>query len=84
MNKQNEIKIGPVTANLLRALKDIESARNHYYLAMEALSGDPDNLTDSMTPKEDSAFDTARDLVEKAIGDNIRTWANLTGPDNEV
>ena len=28
-----------------------------------------------MTDEEKSVFDKARDLVEKMIGDNIRTWA---------
>lgn len=79
MDKKNEITVGPVTANLLRALKDIESARNYYYLATEALRGNPDNLTNHMTQDEELAFDTARGLVEKAIGDNLRTWANQTG-----
>ena len=48
MDKKNEITVGPVTANLLRALKDIESARNYYYLATEALRGNPDNLTNQL------------------------------------
>lgn len=84
MDKKTNITIGPETANLLWALKSIESARNHYYLATEAMRGNPDNLTNHMTQDEETAFDTARDLVEKAIGDSIRTWANQTGQDYAI
>ena len=84
MDKQNNIAISTETANLLMALKSIETARNHYYLAMEAMRGNPDNLTDHMTQDEETAFDTVRDLVEKGIGDNIRTWAFSTGRDNTI
>ena len=78
MAKENGIVVGTVTANLLWALKDIETARNHYYIATETMRGDPDNLTDNMTVEEKAVFDNARDLVEKMIGDNLRTWANST------
>lgn len=84
MDKKTNIMIGPDTANLLWALKDIESARNHYYLATEALRGKVEDLTDHMSKEEHNAFDTARDLVEKAIGDNIRTWAFSTGQDYAI
>lgn len=84
MDKQNNIAISNETANLLMALKSIETARNHYYLATEPLRGNLDDLTDNMTQEEHTAFDTARDLVEKGILDNIRTWANLTGRDNTI
>ena len=79
MAKENGIVVGTVTANLLWALKDIETARNHYYIATETMRGDPDNLTDNMTVEEKAVFDNARDLVEKIICDNLRTWANSTG-----
>lgn len=79
MTKENDLVIGPVTANLLWALKDIETARNHYYIATESMRGNPDNLTDNMTVEEKAMFDNARDMVEKMIGDNLRTWANSTG-----
>ena len=52
MAKENGIVVGTVTANLLWALKDIETARNHYYIATETMRGDPDNLTDNMTVEE--------------------------------
>ena len=84
MAKENGIVIGTVTANLLWALKDIETARNHYYIATETMRGDPDNLTDNMTVEEKAVFDNARDLVEKMIGDNLRTWANSTGQDGVI
>lgn len=84
MEQHNNIAISTETANLLMALKSIETARNHYYLATESLRGNLDDLTDNMTPEENTAFDTARDLVEKGILDNIRTWANLTGRENAI
>ena len=84
MAKENGIVVGTVTANLLWALKDIETARNHYYIATETMRGDPDNLTDNMTVEENAVFDNARDLVEKMIGDNLRTWANSTGQDGVI
>ena len=84
MAKENGIVVGTVTANLLWALKDIETARNHYYIATETMRGDPDNLTDNMTVEEKAVFDNARDLVEKMIGDNLRTWANSTGEDGVI
>lgn len=84
MNTQNNITISNETANLLMALKSIETARNHYYLATEALRGNPDDLTDNMTQDENTAFDTACSLVEKGILENIRTWAFSTGQDNAI
>ena len=84
MAKENGIVVGTVTANLLWALKDIETARNHYYIATETMRGDPDNITDNMTVEEKAVFDNARDLVEKMIGDNLRTWANSTGQDGVI
>ena len=84
MAKENGIVVGTVTANLLWALKDIETARNHYYIATETMRGDPDNLTDNMTVEEKAVFDNARDLVEKMIGDNLRTWANSNGQDGVI
>ena len=84
MAKENGIVVGTVTANLLWALKDIETARNHYYIATETMRGNPDNLTDNMTVEEKAVFDNARDLVEKMIGDNLRTWANSTGQDGVI
>ena len=86
MAKENGIVVGTVTANLLWALKDIETARNHYYIATETMRGDPDNLTDNMTVEEKAMFDNARDLVEKNdwgqptdMGQFYRTrWCYLT------
>ena len=83
MNTQN-ITVGQVTANLIMALKSIEQARNYYYLAAEEMRGKVEDLTDHMTDDEKSVFDNARDLVEKGIGDNIRTWAFSTNPGNEI
>ena len=40
MAKENGIVVGTVTANLLWALKDIETARDHYYIATETMRGD--------------------------------------------
>ena len=76
MSNENNITIGPVTANLLRALRSIEKARNYYYLAVEEMTGTP--------VEESTVFDNVRDLVEKEIGDNIRTWAFSSGQDNEI
>lgn len=84
MDKQNNIVISNETANLLMALKNIETARNYYYLATEAMRGNPDDLTNHMSTDEETAFDTARCLVEKAIGDNIRTWAIQTGQNHAI
>jgi hypothetical protein len=83
MNTQ-KITVGPVTANLMMALRAIEQARNYYYLATEEMRGTGNNLTDHMTETENSVFDKARDLVEKEIGGNIRTWAFSTEPGNEI
>jgi hypothetical protein len=44
---------------------------------------DPDTVK-HMTDDEKAVFDNARDLVEKGIGDNIRTWAFSTNPGNEI
>ena len=83
MNTQN-ITVGQVTANLIMALRSVEQARNFYYLATEEMRGDVEDLTDHMTVEEKTVFDNARDLVEKAIGDNIRTWAFSTDTSNEI
>lgn len=83
MNTHN-ITVGQVTANLIMALRSIEQARNFYYLATEEMRGDVEDLTDHMTVEEKTVFDNARDLVEKAIGDNIRTWAFSTDTSNEI
>ena len=84
MDKQNNIAISTETANLLMALKSIETARNHFYLATEAMRGTVEELTDHMTKEENTVFDTARDMIEKAIGDNIRTWAFSTGQNQAI
>lgn len=83
MNTHN-ITVGQVTANLIMALRSIEQARNFYYLATEEMRGDVEDLTDHMTVEEKAVFDNAGDLVEKAIGDNIRTWAFSTDTSNEI
>ena len=83
MNTHN-ITVGQVTANLIMALRSIEQARNFYYLATEEMRGNVEDLTDNMTVEEKTVFDNARDLVEKAIGDNIRTWAFSTDTSNEI
>ena len=83
MNTHN-ITVGQVTANLIMALRSIEQARNYYYLATEEMRGNVEDLTDNMTVEEKTVFDNARDLVEKAIGDNIRTWAFSTDTSNEI
>lgn len=83
MNTQN-ITVGQVTANLIMALRSVEQARNFYYLATEEMRGNVADLTDNMTVEEKTVFDNARDLVEKLIGDNIRTWANNTDTSNEI
>lgn len=76
MNKENNLTVGPNTAKLLWALRSIETARNNYYLAMEELRGNVEDLTDHVTPEENTVFDNARDLIENKIGDAIRFWAN--------
>lgn len=78
------ITVGPVTSNLIMALRSVEQARNYYYLATEEMRGNVEDLTDNMTDEEKAIFDNARDLVEKMIGDNIRTWANLTNTENVI
>lgn len=83
MNKENNIKIGADTSNLLLALRAIESARNFYFLAMEELRGSSEE-SDPMTPEEHATFDKARDLVYKVIGDNVMSWANCTDPNGEL
>lgn len=83
MNTQN-ITVGQVTANLIMALRSVEQARNFYYLATEEMRGNVEDLTDHMTVEEKTVFDNARDLVEKQIGDNIRTWAFSTDTSNEI
>ena len=83
MNTQN-ITVGPVTANLIMALRSIEQARNYYYLAIEAMRGNVEELTDHLTVEEKAIFNNATNLVEKEIGDNIRTWAFSCNPGNEI
>ena len=83
MNTQN-ITVGQVTANLIMALRSVEQAKNYYYLATEEMRGNVEDLTDHMTVEERTVFDNARDLVEKMIGDNIRTWANSANTLNEI
>lgn len=84
MNTQNNISIGPATANLFQALRSIESARNYYYLATEEMRGNPNDLTNHMTPEENTVFDMAGEKVEKMILDNIRFWAISSDQNNEV
>lgn len=80
----NNIQVGPATGNLMRALRCIESARNYFYLATGETRGNIQDLTDHMTTEEKRVFDNARDMVEQMIGDNIRLWANLEDPTNEI
>lgn len=82
MQTQN-ITLGQGTANLVMALRSIEQAKNFYYLAMQEVRM-KDDTTDPLTEAERAVFDTASDLVEKGIGDNIRTWAFSTNPGNEI
>lgn len=83
MNTQN-ITVGQITANLIMALRSVEQARNFFYLATEEMRGNVEDLTDHMTVEEETVFDNARDLVEKLIGDSIRTWAFSTDTSNEI
>ncbi len=81
--KTQNITLGQGTANLVMALRSLEQAKNFYFLAMQEVRGREDT-TDPLTEAERAVFDTASDLVEKVIGDNIRTWAFSTNPGNEI
>jgi hypothetical protein len=81
--KTQNITLGQGTANLVMALRSIEQAKNFYYLAMQEVRMKNDT-TDPLTEAERAVFDTVSDLVEKGIGDNIRTWAFSTNPGNEI
>lgn len=85
--KTQNITLGQGTANLVMALRSLEQAKNFYFLAMQEVRGMGDNtepFTDPLTEAEKAVFDTASNLVEKGIGDNIRTWAFSTNPGNEI
>lgn len=81
--KTQDITLGQGTANLVMALRSIEQAKNFYYLAMQEVRM-KDDTTDPLTEAERAVFDTASYLVEKGIGDKIRTWAFSTNPGNEI
>ena len=84
MSNENNIKVGKNTANLLLALRAIESARNYYWLAVEELRKDFADESEPMTQEEHATFDRVRDLVQKEINDNVLTWANVTDPNSEL
>ena len=69
--------ISPRMANLLNALRQLESARNSYYLASEALAGEEYAARES--EEAAPAFDSAGDIIEKQIIEDIRTWAFSPG-----
>ena len=83
MSNENNIKVGKNTANLLMALRAIESARNYYFLAMEETRGTAEE-SEPMTPEENANFDRVRDMVQKEIGDNVLMWANTTDEGGEL
>lgn len=74
MSKENNITIGPITANLLNSLRSLHTARDYYYQAMDGY-----DLPMNVTPTDEDAFMVAGDLIEKKICDNIRTWAFSPG-----
>lgn len=83
MSNENNIKVGTNTANLLMALRAIESARNYYFLAMEETRGTAEE-SEPMTPEENANFDRVRDMVQKEIDDNVLMWANTTDEGGEL
>ena len=78
--------IGPITANLLAALRSLEAAVDYYYSAVTAFRNpsDADWPVRELTPEETEAFDAVRDLIEKQIHQRLALWANTTVPAPEL
>lgn len=80
--QKNGLTIGPVTENLYLCLRAVEAARNYYYCAYQEAGGEQ-YAADALNEKA-PLFDAVRDMVEKAITDSARTWANVTPETNEI
>jgi len=78
--------IGPITANLLAALRSVEAAVDYYYSAVTALRNPKDDSFPEreLTPEETEAFDAVRDLIGKQINQRLALWANTTGAAPEL
>lgn len=81
-NTQQQIQVGPATAYLLNALRAVEDARNNYYLGIDAMGGE--EMAEAANKQVTPAFNAVRDIIEKEIADNIRTWAIMTDPATEI
>lgn len=78
MDKQNTntrqgLEIGPVTENLLNALRELERAKNCYYSAFVEMGGEQ-AAAEEMS-EAGPVWDAVGELIEKAITDGLRTWA---------
>ena len=76
------LTVGPVTENLLLSLRALEQAKNYYYLALSEQSGELEaGAALGETWEEWAALG---ELLEKAITDELRTWANNATETNEI
>lgn len=80
--QQKGLTVGPVTENLYLSLRAIEQARNYYYCAFEQMGGEQAGA-DALNEKG-AYFDNVRDMLEIAISDAARTWANSSPETNEI
>ena len=78
--------IGPITANLLAALRSLEAAVDYYYSAVTALRNPKDASFPEreLTAEEAAAFDAVRDLIGQQINQRLALWANTTGAAPEL
>lgn len=72
----NNPTIGPVTGNLMSALRHLECSRNAFYDAMESSVGE--QLANQELAKVNDLFDAVRNIIEKEITTNVRDWATAT------
>jgi hypothetical protein len=79
--------ISPITADLLAALRAYETAIDRYYSAVWPLRN-PDTPDwepgKGLTPEEQTAFDTARGIIEKQLQGRLAVWANSTDPATQL
>lgn len=76
------LTVGPVTENLLLALRAVEQSRNYYYCAFEEMGGEQAGA-DALNEKG-GVFDAVRDMLETAITDAARFWAHKSQETNEI
>lgn len=82
MSNTQQIQVGPATAYLLNALRAVEDARHNYYLGIDAIGGE--EMAEIANKQITPAINTVRNMIEKEISENIRTWAMMTDPSDGI